>query len=227
MEEDKKLQYILMAAAVVIFGFSYAVGYFVGKETGFKGAEQKFNVEKQKLLKTIATLSPVSRPTNKREVYVVDKTAQGNRKSVAQKSGQNATKVNTEVAVNNGTQKEVTPKTQAPSVKKAPTLKEIAKGNATSKIQKQVKKTATANVQPPKTVARGRKYFLQVGIFKNKGNAVKLASQLEKKKFKTKTVFYNNRSVVIVGYFNNESTAFATQRLLKKAGYFSILKWRN
>ena len=123
MEGDRKFQYILMAAAIVIFGFSYIVGYFVGKEAGFEEAKQKFNIEKQKLLKTIATLSPVSQPRVENKVYVVDKTVEEGSENVT----------------DDGTQKEAVKEEKTSLEQKTQTYEEIAEKKVTGKAQEQEK----------------------------------------------------------------------------------------
>ena len=196
MEGDRKFQYILMAAAIVIFGFSYIVGYFVGKEAGFEEAKQKFNIEKQKLLKTIATLSPVSQPRVENKVYVVDKTVEEGSENVTQKEAVKEEKTSLE--------------------QKNQTYEEVAEEKVTGKAQE--KET---------TLIKEGDYYLQVGVFRNRANAIKLASQLEKKGFKTKTLFTNNYTIVIVGYFEHKNEALVAKKLLRKFGYDSILKRRK
>ena len=207
MEGDRRLQYILMAAAVVIFGFSYIVGYFVGKEAGFEEAKQKFNIEKQKLLKTIASLSPVSQPRVEKKVYVVDKTVEEISENVTDEATQR----------------------EAVQEEKAQTREEIAEKKATDKIQEQRKKEFFARQVERKETAfiKEGDYYLQVGVFRNRANAIKLASRLEEKGFKTKTLFTDKYTVVIVGYFEHKNEALVAKKLLRKSGYNSILKKRK
>ena len=213
MEGDRKLQYILMAAAIVIFGFSYIVGYFVGKEAGFEEAKQKFNIEKQKLLKTIATLSPVSQPRVENKVYVVDKTVEEGSENVT----------------DDVTQKEAVKEEKTSLEQKTQTYEEIAERKVTGKAQKQEKEEVFATQIERKETALIKEgdYYLQVGVFRNRANAIKLASQLEKKGFKTKTLFTNNYTTVIVGYFEHKNEALVAKKLLKESGYDSILKRRK
>lgn len=213
MEGDRKFQYILMAAAIVIFGFSYIVGYFVGKEAGFEEAKQKFDIEKQKLLKTIATLSPVSQPRVENKVYVVDKTVEEGSENVT----------------DDGTQKEAVKEEKTSLEQKTQTYEEIAEEKVTGKAQKQEKEEVFARQIERKETALIKEgdYYLQVGVFRNRANAIKLASQLEKKGFKTKTLFTNNYTIVIVGYFEHKNEALVAKKLLRKFGYDSILKRRK
>ena len=213
MEGDRKFQYILMAAAIVIFGFSYIVGYFVGKEAGFEEAKQKFNIEKQKLLKTIATLSPVSQPRVENKVYVVDKTVEEGSENVT----------------DDGTQKEAVKEEKTSLEQKTQTYEEIAEKKVTGKAQEQEKEEVFARQIERKETALIKEgdYYLQVGVFRNRANAIKLASQLEKKGFKTKTLFTNNYTTVIVGYFEHKNEALVAKKLLKESGYDSILKRRK
>lgn len=213
MEGDRKFQYILMAAAIVIFGFSYIVGYFVGKEAGFEEAKQKFNIEKQKLLKTIATLSPVSQPRVENKVYVVDKTVEEGSENVT----------------DDGTQKEAVKEEKTSLEQKTQTYEEIAERKVTGKAQKQEKEEVFARQIERKETALIKEgdYYLQVGVFRNRANAIKLASQLKEKGFKTKTLFTNNYTTVIVGYFEHKNEALVAKKLLKESGYDSILKRRK
>ena len=213
MEGDRKFQYILMAAAIVIFGFSYIVGYFVGKEAGFEEAKQKFNIEKQKLLKTIATLSPVSQPRVENKVYVVDKTVEEGSENVT----------------DDGAQKEAVKEEKTSLEQKTQTYEEIAEEKVTGKAQKQEKEEVFARQIERKETALIKEgdYYLQVGVFRNRANAIKLASQLEKKGFKTKTLFTHNYTVVIVGYFEHKNEALVAKKLLKESGYDSVLKRRK
>ena len=213
MEGDRKFQYILMAAAIVIFGFSYIVGYFVGKEAGFEEAKQKFDIEKQKLLKTIATLSPVSQPRVENKVYVVDKTVEEGSENVT----------------DDGTQKEAVKEEKTSLEQKTQTYEEIAEKKVTGKAQKQEKEEVFARQIERKETALIKEgdYYLQVGVFRNRANAIKLASQLKEKGFKTKTLFTNNYTTVIVGYFEHKNEALVAKKLLKESGYDSILKRRK
>ena len=213
MEGDRKFQYILMAAAIVIFGFSYIVGYFVGKEAGFEEAKQKFNIEKQKLLKTIATLSPVSQPRVENKVYVVDKTVEEGSENVT----------------DDGTQKEAVKEEKTSLEQKTQTYEEIAEKKVTGKAQKQEKEEVFARQIERKETALIKEgdYYLQVGVFKNRANAIKLASRLEEKGFKTKTIFTDKYTIVVVGYFEHKNEALVAKNLLRKLGYDSILKRRK
>jgi len=213
MEGDRRLQYILMAAAIVIFGFSYIVGYFVGKEAGFEEAKQKFNIEKQKLLKTIAALSPVSQPRVEKKVYVVDKTVE--------ERSENAT--------DDGTHKEAVQEEKASLEQKIQTGEKATEKKVTDKIQEQRKEEVFAKQVERKETAfiKEGDYYLQVGVFRNRANAIKLASRLEEKGFKTKTLFTDKYTVVIVGYFEHKNEALVAKKLLRKFGYDSILKRRK
>ncbi|GAB6077029.1 SPOR domain-containing protein [Desulfurobacterium crinifex] len=213
MEGDRRLQYILMAAAIVIFGFSYIVGYFVGKEAGFEEAKQKFNIEKQKLLKTIATLSPVSQPRVENKVYVVDKTVEERSENVT----------------DDGTRKEAVQEEKTSLEQKIQTGEKATEKKVTDKIQEQRKEEVFAKQVERKETAfiKEGDYYLQLGVFRNRANAIKLASQLEEKGFKTKTLFADKYTVVIVGYFEHKNEALVAKKLLRKFGYDSILKRRK
>jgi len=199
-----------MAAAFVIFGFSYIVGYFVGKEAGFEEAKQKFDIKKQKLLKTIATLSPVSQPRVEKKVYVVDKTQE-------------------EDAIYDDVQEESVQEKKNILKQKNQTGGEITEKEVTDKTQRQREEEDFAEqIERKEAVLVGEgDYYLQVGVFKNRANAIKLASRLEEKGFKTKTIFTDKYTIVVVGYFEHKNEALVAKNLLRKLGYDSILKRRK
>ncbi|MEO2068832.1 MAG: SPOR domain-containing protein [Desulfurobacteriaceae bacterium] len=225
MEGDRKLQYILMGAATVIFGFSYMVGYFVGKEAGFEEAKKKFDIEKQKLLKTIAALSPVSQPRVENKIFVVDKTKEVKKKEekpivVKQKEKPESIKSKEEGR---------SPKIEK-STKEKPFVTLLNKGDSDSKgeniqpekFPKQVKveeKTLKENSKDQK-VAKEQKtkgnFYLQVGVFKNKGNAQKLTKKLKAKGFNAEVLDKGRYAIVIVGYFGTKEEAMKTKKSIKE-----------
>jgi cell division protein FtsN len=136
----------------------------------------------------------------------------------------------------NGTQKRVTyeekiplEEEENPLEQKIQTRKEIVEKKVTDKIRKQRKEKVFAKQIERKENAliKEGNYYLQIGVFRSRANAIKLASQLEKKGFKTKTLFTNNYTVVIVGYFEHKNEALVARKLLKESGYDSILKRRK
>ncbi|ADY73730.1 Sporulation domain-containing protein [Desulfurobacterium thermolithotrophum DSM 11699] len=204
MEGDRRIQFILMGTAVAIFVFSYSLGYFIGKEAGFEEAKQKFDIEKQKLLKTIAALSPVSQPRVENKVVVVDNTKEKTEHSVAEE------KVKKEI-----------------SQEKKKIVEEKKKELASTSTKQEKKSTVKLKSKETTREIKEKGYYLQVGVFKNKTNAIKLASQLKEKGFNSKTLFYDKYTVVTVGYFDSKEKALSVQKLLKNIGYKSILKRRK
>jgi cell division protein FtsN len=72
MEKDRKFLALISAAAVAIFIFSYAVGYFMGKQSGIEEERAKCEVEKKQIVKTLAKIAPVSRPQPEIEEKVIE-----------------------------------------------------------------------------------------------------------------------------------------------------------
>jgi len=184
MEGDRRLQVVLLLVAIVIFTLSYTVGYIVGKDVGFKKAKEQFEAEKQRLLKTLAELSPISRPVNETE-----------------EDENNEIKVETEVSSSETVETEK--KTQEVTIKK----------------------------EEPLTILdiNKERFYLQLGVFKNAINAVKLVKELEEKGYKAIVIPTTNEkySKVIVGYFSSKEEALKVKEELKSEGYNSILKRRQ
>jgi cell division protein FtsN len=86
-------------------------------------------------------------------------------------------------------------------------------------------------VQPkPQVVEREEeedRFYLQVGVFRNKINASRLAEKLREKGYEAKTVTHHGKYIkVIVGYFSSKEDALKVKEELKKDGYNSILRRR-
>ncbi|SMP06051.1 cell division protein FtsN [Desulfurobacterium pacificum] len=206
MENSKKLQMILMFVATLVMALAYMVGYFVGKEAGFKQASAKFEVEKKKLLKTLAELNPVSRPIEERVVKETAKKPPVSKKETKAKEKQ-------QVKTENATK----PQNQTVKVEEEKKAEEKTESTANSNtnIQEKVKK-----------YENGR-YYVQVGIFRNKANALKLASKLNSKGFPTKTLITKHYVKVIVGYYETYKEAYQALKKLKAEGYQGIVKRRK
>jgi len=71
MERDRRVLALLGSSLVVIFAFSYAVGYYVGKQAGVREEKERCEIEKKQLMKTLAQITPVSRPQPQIEERVV------------------------------------------------------------------------------------------------------------------------------------------------------------
>jgi cell division protein FtsN len=204
MENSKKLQMILMFVAALVMALAYMVGYFVGKEAGFKQASAKFEVEKKKLLKTLAELNPVSRPI---EEKVVKETAKKPPVSKKETKAKEKPQVKTENAT----------KTQTVKTEKEKKAEEKTQTATSNKVNTQEK---------AKEYENGR-YYVQVGIFRNKANALKLASKLNSKGFPTKTLITKHYVKVIVGYYETYKEAYHALKKLKAEGYQGIVKRRK
>ncbi len=217
MERDRRLMILVSLATITIFCFSYAVGYFVGKQAGIKEERAKCELEKKQIVKTFARIAPVSRPQPQIEERVVapkeqeqveekEKSEESEKVSkeeepVATSSQTNQTKESVE-EVEEKEEKETSPNPQ---------------GTESSKVE-----------SSSGTFKKAEKlYYLQVGVFKNRANAVRLASELKSKGFNAKTEFSGDYAKVIVGYFKSWQEANAVRKELLNSGYKSILKWRK
>lgn len=161
MEKNRKLYYILMGTAVVLLTSAYGVGFYVGKDSGYTQAEKKFEVEKKKLLRTIASLTPLSRPKPEEKVVVVN--GQPSMKSEEEKPVKKQENKTEEQKLNKKSLKE---EKQQIVKEKEPVRK--------SETKPQKEKTEKKNIEK-------KNYFIQVGIFRSEVNAKKLASKLKKK----------------------------------------------
>jgi cell division protein FtsN len=247
MDGDRKLQYVLMGAATVIFGFSYTVGYFVGKEAGFKEAKKKFEVEKQRLLKTIAALSPVSQPRVENKIYVVDKTEKSSESETAEKeklpeissSGQKQLEDNDKnkkkpLIASSNSNNSVEDK-EAKENGNSPEEISSTLFNGNDSIAEEKPKIDKESVEklPKKEVEQLGKdvrnsFYLQVGVFKNRGNALKLRERLENHGFNAKVLDKGRFSVVIVGYFETKEKALEVKKNIKeKLKLDSIIRRRK
>ncbi len=203
--EKNRQYYILLAGAVFIFMASYAVGFVIGKKAGIQEAEKRFTIEKQNLLKTIASLSPVSRPKVEEKVVIV-----------------NASNETESTVAENQTQEQAEKQPAEAKTKEAEEKKETEK-TATSNIQtasQQEEKTKT------KSITTGN-YYVQVGVFRDKTNVAKLMNRLKSKGFNAKSIILPGGKVkVIVGYFSRNE-AKVVYRKLKNIGISGIVKRRR
>jgi len=201
MEKLNRQYYFLLAGAVLIFVASYAVGFVIGKKAGVQEAEKRFEVEKQNLLKTIASLTPVSQPKVEEKVVVVDATKNGNRTS-ENETAQKAVKTENRTAEAPKTENETKPEKPEKAA------------------QEEKPQEATAVTTPEGN------YYIQVGVFRDKSNAVNLINRLKSKGFSAKSVILpSGRYKVIVGYLTKDG-ARSTYRELKKLGFGGIVKKR-
>ena len=227
MEKDKKLLIALTLAFVAIFSLSYGTGYFLGKKAGIKEEKEKCEIEKKQIIKTFATLTPVSRPQPEIEEKVVPPPqipteVQAQEPQMEENSNSTPTSGNT-------TNKN---KKQSLALKLSENQKETGKGEkgeteTPKEKENKTKETMKKTVKEAKSKENGKLYYLQVGVFKNQSNAVKLVKRLKEKGIKAKVLFESKRARVIVGFFKNLKEAQEAKSKLKKEGFETILKWRK
>ncbi|OMH40151.1 SPOR domain-containing protein [Desulfurobacterium indicum] len=205
MESNKKLYYVLMAGAVVLLMVSYGVGFMVGKNYGYNNAKKEFEVEKQKLIKTIASLTPLSRPKPEEKVVIVN----GNPLS------QNTTAVSGKKTQQSQEQKETKPE-EKPSVKERKQV-QVSKPESKPSVKPSTKK----KVQKVK-----KDYYIQVGIFSKRANAEKVVRKLKKAGIPSHLSKWKNYYRVTVGMFT-EKEAKQVLVKLKKMKLSGIIKKRR
>ncbi|MEO2083203.1 MAG: SPOR domain-containing protein, partial [Desulfurobacteriaceae bacterium] len=98
----------------------------------------------------------------------------------------------------------------------------VTEKSAESPNTPQEEATLSTNEAAPKKV-----YYLQVGVFRNRSNAVRFASELKSKGFDAKTEFFDDKTRVVGGDFDSQKEALSVKRDLKRKGFDSILKWRE
>jgi cell division protein FtsN len=219
MERDRKVMGLLAGALIVIFAFSYAVGYYIGKQAGIKEEKERCEVEKKQLMKTLARITPVSRPQPQIEEKVVGAP------TLAELQKEEETKEEEKPAVELPTQvatAEVKGEEEKPAEEKAEEVSKREEKAAPTKAPQKEPSESKQETSKPKKL-----YFLQVGVFKSSANAQKLVNALKAKGFDAKILRSGNLVKVIVGDFNSWSSANAVKKELKKAGYDSIIRWRK
>ncbi len=226
MERDRKLLIAVSLAFVAIFSLSYGTGYFLGKKAGIKEEREKCEIEKKQIIKTFATLTPVSRPQPEIEEKVVpppqippETQVQESKKE----ESSNSTATSNETASNQTEEKSSAPKVSQKETAKA----ESKKPKTSEEVKTKGKETEEKTVEETESRETGKLYYLQVGVFKNQSNAVKLAEKLKKKGLKAKVLFEKGRARVIVGFFKDVKEAREVKGKLKKEGIETILKWRK
>ncbi len=242
MEGERRVQIIIAVIAAVLLAFAYGVGYYVGKGTGIEEEKKVCEIQKRQLIKTLSRITPVSRPEpveekvvgapplkkeKKQEVSTSTAVASKENNGKAQKE---TVSENQKVKTEEKTQQEVVASKEAVKKEQQVKTEKPVIPVVESKVQKTepVKKTAVSESVVSKQERKpGKRYYLQVGIFRNKVNAVKLAQELNSKGFQSKTVFGKRYVKVIVGYYDSLHQARVVQRELRSAGFDSVLKWRK
>ncbi len=223
MEGERRLKIVLIVFATVVFALSYVVGYVVGKEAGFREAQKKFEVERQRLLKTLAQLNPVSRPI---ESKVLDETSE--EKRVAETEEKAEEQKQTAEEAENHTVAQEQPDGKPPEEEtgkgeietvKPPGKREVITAEAGREEKKQ-----TAQEEG---IEEEGDYYLQVGVFRNRANALRFAEKLKELGFKVKTVFKGDLTYVIVGYYETLDEARTVKEELAEEKINSILKRRQ
>jgi len=240
MEGERRVQIVIAVIAAVLLAFAYGVGYYVGKGTGIEEEKKICEVQKRQLIKTLSRITPVSRPEPVEEKVVGTPPQEEGKKPELPTA---TAVVSKKKEVKEGAVSEK--KEVKPGEKTKPQVvvsKEAVKSQPQAKVEKSTPPVAVNSVQKTETVNNpakpegaqfrgenrsGKKYYLQLGIFKNKANAVKLAEELNRKGFQAKTVFGKRYVKVIVGYFDSLHQARVVQKELRSAGFDSVLKWRK
>lgn len=236
MEGDRKIQIIIAIIAGVLLAFAYGVGYYVGKGTGIEEEKRICEIQKKQLIKTLSRITPVSRPQPVEEKVVgAPSEKETPQKSVETAESETTKEATTPLNVTSPSQPQQRAEAQAEkATSKKPSVAEqsqISKPfpEVTAKAEK--KGEAEKRVKTVSSVKRkessGKRYYLQVGIFRNKSNAIKLAQRLNEKGFQSKTVFGGKYVKVVVGYFDSLHQARVVQKELRSAGFDSVLKWRG
>jgi cell division protein FtsN len=190
MNQGKTLRWILMGVIAILLAGSYGIGFYVGQESGYQKEKEKCDKEKKKLLKIIAELSPVSRPVVPRQTF--------------QKQPEEKQEEKPEIQEPQKTEPEPQPEPQRPQPEEE--VKQV-------KEEKVVEKKAEKRPEEFEKVKAG-KYYIQVGVFRNKANALKLSAKLNQMGFNTKTVVVRGFVKVIVGDFDSlESAQEAKERI--------------
>lgn len=228
MEGERRVQVIIAVITAVLLAFAYGVGYYVGKGSGIEEEKKVCEIQKRQLIKTLSRITPVSRPEPVEEKVVGQ--PETSQKEASSEKG-------TETVEQKATQQEVPKKEEVkPQEKSAETVenkqeKKTETVLATEKIVKESKlktqEVAKKMSQVKEKTSNTKKYYLQVGVFKNKANAIKLAKELNEKGFQSKTIFESRYVKVIVGYFDSLHQARVIQKELRSAGFDSVLKWRK
>ncbi len=231
MEGERRVQIIIAVIAAVLLAFAYGVGYYVGKGTGIEEEKKVCELQKRQLIKTLSRITPVSRPEPVEEKVV----GAPSKENQPQKPEAKTSLEKTSAPVEKPSEQQPSEKGKTGSEKKVPEEKvqagkkevvtAVAEKVATEK--KSEKKKTVNEVSSVKKRAPETRYYLQVGVFRNKVNAVKLAQKLNEKGFQTKTVFEKGYVKVIVGYFDSLHQARVVQKELHSAGFDSVLKWRK
>jgi|GEM_PF-869878 cell division protein FtsN len=250
MGSEKELRLMLAFTAVVMLILSYAVGYIVGKGAGFQEAKIEFEAEKQKLMETLAEISPVSRPVEREVVEVkpqateeglVQEPAQPVPPPVQQQSvKEKPPKAQAGSGILEGMEtlppkpeqsKEKPREAQAPA---QPAKSPAVKGKEEKKPKKEpapekVQEQKAPPTEKPSVQKKQGNFYLQIGIFRSKKNVEKLLADLKTKGYNATVVPTGRRGYekVIVGYFETRKDALAVMKKLRKDGYRPILKRRK
>ncbi len=229
MEGERRVQIIVAVIAAFLLAFAYGVGYYVGKGAGIEEEKQICEVQKRQLIKTLSRITPVSRPEPVEE-KVVENSQEENenletnsseqvQSENQQKEPRNATEIKAEISQEVATEKNVENNTESES---SPVKFEEQKNKSVSQeiLQKKEPQEKQAEVEE-------KKFYLQVGVFREKTNALKLAQELSRKGFPAKTIFEKKYTRVIVGYFDSARQARIVQKELRSAGFDSVIKWRK
>jgi cell division protein FtsN len=226
MDGDRKFQVIFVVVSALLFGFAYGIGYYVGKGKGIEEEKKICEIEKKQIVKTLSRIAPVSRPEPIEEKVVGEKTE-------VEAESENKSEVASNGTGSNGTGEEITQVAQVTSnqteVEKTEEIAEEKVKNRESEEKTEEVKSKEEKIEKEREVKQNQsgKYYLQVGVFRNKENALKLAERLQKLGFKPKTIYTSRYVKVAVGYFQTKREALKTKKELSSHGISAILKRRK
>ncbi|RUM87566.1 MAG: hypothetical protein DSZ25_03340, partial [Thermovibrio sp.] len=184
MEGNRRLQIAFIVVSAALFGFAYGVGYYIGKGAGIEEEKKICEMEKKQIVKTLARITPVSRPEPVEET-VKSEPPQENNTEVSPK-GENQVPTEETAEANETASKEnnatnATAPTQEKTEEKIVVKEETKPVEENEKTHQPVQQVVqTKEEVKPKIEG---KYYLQLGIFRNKENAFKLVNRLKEKGF--------------------------------------------
>ena len=229
MEGNRRLQIAFIVVSAALFGFAYGVGYYIGKGAGIEEEKKICEMEKKQIVKTLARITPVSRPEPVEET-VKSEIPQENNTEVSPK-GENQVPTEETAEANETASKENNATNTT-----APTQEKTEEKSVVKEETKPLEKNEKTHQQPVQQVSQKKeevkpkiegKYYLQLGVFRNKENAFKLVNRLKEKGFDAKTVYGKRYVKVIVGYFETKKEAMKVKRELRSLGIDSILRRRR
>jgi cell division protein FtsN len=201
----------------------------VGKQAGIKEERAKCEMEKKQIVKTLARIAPVSRPQPQIEEKVIGQPQTEEKKEEKEEAKPTSSNPQSGSQEVNSPAVSSAPKEEKsePQPEENPFKEFVKAAKKEEKEEAPQPKEEEVKKEPSKKSESGKLYFLQVGVFKNKANAVKLANELKAKGFDAKTEFFRGYARVVVGYFKSWQEAEAVRKELLNSGYKAIIRWRK